>query len=54
MRDHYDFSSMQGKKNPHALKQSEAAHLDTDSVEYFKNNFQNVMNEQEMPKKHRL
>ena len=38
MRDHYDFSSMKGKKNPYIkyLKQPVTIRLDTDSVEYFK------------------
>ena len=38
MRDHYDFSSMKGKKNPYIkhLKQPVTMRLDTDSVDYFK------------------
>jgi len=38
MREHYDFSSMKGKKNPYIkyLKQPVTIRLDTDSVEYFK------------------
>jgi len=38
MREHYDFSSMKGKKNPYIkhLKQPVTMRLDTDSVEYFK------------------
>ena len=38
MREHYDFSQMQGKKNPYTkyLKQPVTMRLDIDSVEYFK------------------
>lgn len=38
MREHYDFSSMKGKKNPYIkhLKQPVTMRIDTDSVEYFK------------------
>jgi len=38
MREHYDFSSMKGKKNPYIkhLKQPVTMRLDTDSVDYFK------------------
>ena len=38
MRDHYDFSTMEGKKNPYAkqLKQSVTIRIDSDSVSYFK------------------
>jgi uncharacterized protein (DUF4415 family) len=38
MRDHYDFSSMEGKKNPYIkhLKQPVTMRIDTDSVDYFK------------------
>ena len=38
MREHYDFSSMKGKKNPYVkhLKQPVTMRIDTDSVEYFK------------------
>ena len=38
MRDHYDFSTMEGKKNPYAkqLKQSVTIRIDHDSVSYFK------------------
>jgi uncharacterized protein (DUF4415 family) len=38
MREHYDFSSMKGKKNPYIkyLKQPVTIRLDTDSIEYFK------------------
>ena len=38
MREHYDFSKMNGKKNPYLkhLKQSVTIRLDRDSVEYFK------------------
>ena len=38
MREHYDFSSMKGKKNPYIkyLKQPVTIRLDTNSVEYFK------------------
>ncbi len=38
MREHYDFSSMKGKKNPYIkhLKQPVTIRLDTDSVDYFK------------------
>ena len=38
MRDHYDFSSMKGKKNPYIkyLKQPVTMRLDKDSVDYFK------------------
>ena len=38
MRDHYDFSTMKGKKNPYSklLKKPVTMRLDCDSVEYFK------------------
>lgn len=38
MREHYDFSSMKGKKNPYIkyLKQPVTMRLDKDSVDYFK------------------
>ncbi|OQY01057.1 MAG: antitoxin [Desulfobacteraceae bacterium 4572_130] len=38
MRDHYDFSKMEGKKNPYTklLKQPITIRLDRDSVDYFK------------------
>jgi len=38
MREHYDFSSMKGKKNPYIkhLKQPITMRLDRDSVDYFK------------------
>ena len=38
MREHYDFSTMKGKKNPYTkhLKQPVTMRLDKDSVEYFK------------------
>ncbi len=38
MRDHYNFSKMQGRKNPYVkfLKQPVTISLDCDSVEYFK------------------
>lgn len=38
MRKHYDFSKMQGRKNPYAkyLKQSVTIRLDRDTVAYFK------------------
>ena len=38
MREHYDFSKMKGKKNPHTkyLKQPVTMRLDKDSVDYFK------------------
>jgi uncharacterized protein (DUF4415 family) len=38
MRDHYDFSTMKGKKNPYIkqLKQSVTIRIDHDSVTYFK------------------
>ena len=38
MRDHYDFSNMKGKKNPHTkyLKQPVTMRLDRESIEYFK------------------
>jgi uncharacterized protein (DUF4415 family) len=38
MRDHYDFSTMKGRKNPFAreLKQSVTVRLDKDTVAYFK------------------
>ncbi len=38
MREHYDFSQMQGKKNPYLkyLKQPVTIRLDRDSVDYFK------------------
>ncbi len=38
MREHYDFSSMKGKKNPYIkhLKQPVTMRLDIDSVDYFK------------------
>ena len=38
MREHYDFSKMQGKKNPYIkhLKQPITMRLDRDSVDYFK------------------
>ena len=38
MRDHYDFSTMKGKKNPYTkyLKQPVTMRLDKDSVDYFK------------------
>lgn len=38
MRDHYDFSTMKGKKNPYIkhLKQAVTIRIDHDSVTYFK------------------
>jgi len=38
MRDHYDFSKMEGRKNPFAkyLKQPVTMRLDRDTVAYFK------------------
>ncbi len=38
MREHYDFSSMKGKKNPYIkhLKQPVTIRLDTDFVDYLK------------------
>ena len=38
MREHYDFSKMNGKKNPYIkyLKQPITMRLDKDSVDYFK------------------
>jgi len=38
MRDHYDFSTMKGRKNPYVkhLKQSVTIRLDRDTVSYFK------------------
>ena len=38
MRDHYDFSKMEGRKNPYVkyLKQSVTIRLDRDTVSYFK------------------
>ncbi len=38
MRKHYEFSKMEGKKNPYVkfLKQPVTMRLDRDSVEYFK------------------
>jgi len=38
MRDHYDFDSMKGRKNPYTkyLKQSITIRLDRDTVDYFK------------------
>jgi len=38
MREHYDFSSMKGKKNPYIkhLKQPITMRLDRESVDYFK------------------
>jgi uncharacterized protein (DUF4415 family) len=38
MRDHYDFSTMKGRKNPYAkrLKQPVTMRLDRDTVQYFK------------------
>ncbi len=38
MRDHYDFSKMKGRKNPHIkyLKQPVTMRLDRDAVAYFK------------------
>jgi len=38
MRDHYDFSKMEGRKNPYAkyLKQPVTMRLDRDTVAYFK------------------
>ena len=37
-REHYDFSSMKGQKNPYIkyLKQPVTMRLDKDSIEYFK------------------
>jgi len=38
MRDHYDFGSMKGRKNPYTkyLKQPITIRLDRDTVDYFK------------------
>ena len=38
MRDHYDFSKMQGRKNPYIkyLKQPVTMRLDNDTIAYFK------------------
>ena len=38
MKEHYDFASMKGKKNPYIkyLKQPVTMRLDRDSVDYFK------------------
>ena len=38
MREHYDFSKMNGRKNPYVkyLKQSVTVNLDRDTVDYFK------------------
>lgn len=38
MRDHYDFSTMKGRKNPYTkyLKQPVTMRLDRDTVAYFK------------------
>ena len=38
MREHYDFSTMKGRKNPYAkrLKQPVTMRLDTPTVDYFK------------------
>lgn len=38
MREHYDFSKMQGKRNPYTkyLKKPITIRLDTDVVDYFK------------------
>ena len=38
MREHYDFATMKGKKNPYSqyLKQPVTIRLDADSVDYFK------------------
>ncbi|QTR46398.1 BrnA antitoxin family protein [Thiothrix litoralis] len=38
MREHYDFTNMQGKRNPYIkhLKQPVTIRLDNDAVEYFK------------------
>ncbi len=38
MRDHYDFATMKGKKNPYVqhLKEPVTIRLDRDSVDYFK------------------
>ena len=38
MRDHYDFSTMKGRKNPYTkhLKQPVTMRLDRDTVTYFK------------------
>lgn len=38
MRDHYDFSTMKGRKNPYLkyLKQPVTIRLDQDAVAYFK------------------
>lgn len=38
MRDHYDFASMKGTKNPYLkqLKKSVTMRLDCESIEYFK------------------
>ena len=38
MREHYDFSKMQGRKNPYTkhLKQPVTIRLDRDTVAYFK------------------
>ncbi len=38
MRDHYDFSTMKGRKNPYVkmLKQPVTIRLDRDTVTYFK------------------
>ena len=38
MREHYDFGSMKGRKNPYTkyLKQPITIRLDRDTIEYFK------------------
>lgn len=38
MRDHYDFSEMEGRKNPYTkyLKQSITMRMDRDTISYFK------------------
>ena len=38
MRDHYDFSTMKGRKNPYTkyLKQPVTMRLDRDTIAYFK------------------
>ena len=38
MRDHYDFSKMEGKKNPYIklLKKTITIRLNRDSIDYFK------------------
>ncbi len=38
MREHYDFATMQGKRNPYIkhLKQPVTIRLDNDAVDYFK------------------